>query len=186
MIPADEQARLLEQARVAIATHLGAPARLPARAPAPRRAGAFVTLHLGGRLRGCIGHVEPDRRLDDVVRSCAVAAATEDPRFPPLTPEELPRVSLEISVLGPLEPVQRLEQVVVGRHGLVVEQGRRRGLLLPQVATDWGWDPRTFVQQTCRKAGLPADAWPGGGATLYRFEADVFGEPSSAGDVPRA
>lgn len=176
-IPPDERAQLLAIAREALAAWVnrGAPVAPPAGA-SERRAGAFVTLHVRGELRGCIGHVQADRRLVDVVAECAVSAASADPRFPPVTAPELPLVAIEVSVLGPLEPVARIEEVEVGRHGLVVESGRRRGLLLPQVAREWGWDAVAFVAQTCRKAGLPQDAWPSGGATLLRFEADVFGE----------
>jgi AmmeMemoRadiSam system protein A len=180
-IPPDERAQLLAIAREALAAWVNhaAPVSPPAGA-SERRAGAFVTLHARGELRGCIGHVEADRRLVDVVAECALSAASADPRFPPVTASELPLVQIEVSVLGPLEPVARIEEVEVGRHGLVVESGRRRGLLLPQVAREWGWDAATLVAQTCRKAGLHQDAWPSGGATLLRFEADVFAE-----DPPR-
>ncbi len=181
MIASDERARLLARARTAIAGRLGVDVRQPARRSGTCHAGAFVTLRLGGDLRGCVGHIEPDRPLDDVIADCAVAAATEDPRFPQLHVDELPRITIEISVLGLLEPVSRLEDIEVGRHGLVVEHGHRRGLLLPGVPVDWGWDVHTFVRQTCRKAGLPLDAWPGTGVALSRFEAEVFGEEPSAG-----
>jgi AmmeMemoRadiSam system protein A len=140
-----------------------------------RAAGAFVTLRSHGELRGCIGHVEPDQALVEVVSQCAVAAGSADPRFPRITASELPEVEIELSVLGGLEPVTCLEEVEIGRHGLVAEMGRRRGLLLPQVATEWKWDRRTFVEQTCHKAGLPHDAWQHG-AKLWRFEAEVFSE----------
>ena len=106
---------------------------------------------------------------------CAGDAATLDPRFPPLPLDDLPKVVLEISVLGPVEPVADSAEIEVGRHGLVVEQGTHRGLLLPQVPTEWGWDRATFVSQTCVKAGLAPDAWRSG-ARLFTFEADVFGE----------
>jgi AmmeMemoRadiSam system protein A len=140
-----------------------------------RAAGAFVTLRSHGELRGCIGHVEPDQALVEVVSQCAVAAGSADPRFPRITASELPEVEIELSVLGGLEPVTCLEEVEIGRHGLVAEMGRRRGLLLPQVATEWKWDRRTFVEQTCHKAGLRHDAWQHG-AKLWRFEAEVFSE----------
>ena len=180
-IPPDERAQLLAIAREALAAWVNRAALvLPPAGFSERRAGAFVTLHARGELRGCIGHVEASRRLVDVVAECAVSAASADPRFPPVTASELLLVEIEVSVLGPLEPVARIDEVEVGRHGLVVESGRRRGLLLPQVAREWEWDAVTFVAQTCRKAGLPQDAWPSGGATLLRFEAEVFGE-----DPPR-
>jgi len=135
---------------------------------------AFVTLKKRGRLRGCIGFTDPVAPLFRVVQECTVAAATEDPRFPPVASEELPSIRLEISVLTPLVPL-RPGDVVVGRHGLCVSQGRMRGLLLPQVAVEQGWDRETFLDQTCVKAGLPPSAWRHG-ATLQGFTAEVFGE----------
>ena len=140
-----------------------------------RPAGAFVTLHRHGELRGCIGHVERDQPVAQVVSRCAVAACSADPRFPRVTASELPEVHIELSVLGDLEPVTSLEEVEVGRHGLVAEMGRYRGLLLPQVATECQWDRQTFVEQTCHNAGLRPDAWQHG-AKLWRFEAEVFSE----------
>jgi AmmeMemoRadiSam system protein A len=135
---------------------------------------AFVTITKNGRLRGCIGYTEAVAPLFKVVQECAVAAATEDPRFPPVTPNELPSLRVEISVLTPLFPI-RPEDVEVGRHGLMVAQGGMRGLLLPQVPVEWGWDRETFLDQTCVKAGLPPTAWRHG-ATLRAFTAEVFGE----------
>jgi AmmeMemoRadiSam system protein A len=168
---------LLKLARDAVAAHVGAGV-----APAPppdgvcaRRGGAFVTLHRQGDLRGCIGHVEATDRLGHVIIRCAVAACSTDPRFPPVTEAELPRISVELSLLGPLEPVTEIEEIEVGRHGLVVEMHWHRGLLLPQVATEWQWDRETFLMQACVKAGLPRDAWKTG-ASLKRFEAEVFGD----------
>ena len=173
---ADRQV-LLRIARDALAAHLCG--RLPPAAEltgaAARCAGAFVTLHNGGRLRGCVGHIEPTELLGGVVARCAVAAATSDPRFPPVGVHELPHITLELSILGPLEPVTSVETIEVGRHGLVIETKACRGLLLPQVATEWLWDRETFLAQACRKAGLPHDAWKGS-ATIWKFEAEVFGE----------
>ena len=139
---------------------------------------AFVTLTKNGRLRGCIGYTEAVAPLFKVVQECAVAAATEDPRFPHVSPEELPSLRVEISVLTPLVPI-RPEEVVVGRHGLMVAQGGMRGLLLPQVPVEWGWDRETFLDQVCVKAGLPPSAWRHG-ATLRAFTAEVFGEEKTA------
>jgi len=136
---------------------------------------AFVTLKKKGRLRGCIGYTEAVAPLFKVVQECAVAAAAEDPRFPPVSAGELPSIDLEISVLTPLAPI-RAEEVEVGRHGLMISHGGRRGLLLPQVPVELGWDRETFLDQTCVKAGLPTDAWRRG-ATLQAFTAEVFGEP---------
>ena len=137
--------------------------------------GAFTTLHLEGELRGCIGYVLPTQSLYATVAEAARAAALDDPRFPPVTPLEAAHLKVEISVLSPLQPI-RPEEVIVDQHGLVVTQGNRRGLLLPQVPTEWKWDRETFLAQTCLKAGLPADAWQHG-AQLQAFTAEVFGEP---------
>jgi len=136
--------------------------------------GAFTTLHRNGKLRGCIGYVFPTQSLFRTVADTARAAAFEDPRFPPVDEEEAPGLKVEISVLSLLRPAAP-EQVVVGKHGLVVQQGSRRGLLLPQVPVEWHWDRETFLTQTCLKAGLPADAWMRG-AQLQVFTAEVFGE----------
>ena len=147
-------------------------------APEPR--GAFVTLHSpGGDLRGCIGTILPTGPLDETVCRMAVAAAVEDPRFDPVTPGELPSLSIEISALTVPEPAH-VDQIVVGRHGLIVTRGRRKGLLLPQVAPEWGWNRLQFLDHTCRKAGLPAGAWREEGTLVEWFEAEVWGEhPSS-------
>lgn len=153
--------------------------RLPAppEIPLPSASGVFVTVTSHGELRGCLGTLAcpPGHLADEVVR-CAADAASRDPRFDPVAPAELPDLGVEVSVLGPLESIDphAPEAVVVGRHGLVVEQGRRRGLLLPQVATEWGWNAEQFLRQTCVKAGLAPDAWEHG-AEVSRFTADVFG-----------
>ena len=177
---------LLHRARCAIARAIGvAPGSVTSvtdpipnpqsRIPEDLRAGVFVTLRIQGELRGCIGYPEPELLLVDVVERCAVSAAIADPRFPPLGTEEWSDVHLELSVLGPIEPVDDITQVEIGRHGLVIEFGRRRGLLLPQVAAEWRWTAEQFAAQTCVKAGLPKDAWQKG-AKLFKFEAEVFGE----------
>lgn len=142
----------------------------------PGATGAFVTLKRHGRLLGCIGTVECRRPLTEEVARVAVSAAREDPRFDPLGPADLEDLDVEVSVLGPLEEIDPANPAAIdiGRHGLVVERGHRRGLLLPQVATEWGWDRETFLSQTCVKAGLPPDCWRHG-AKVYRFAADVFG-----------
>lgn len=140
--------------------------------------GAFVTLRRGGALRGCIGTFEAAAPLYRAVAEMARSAAVGDPRFDPLRPAELPKVEVEISVLSPLRPA-RAQEVVVGRHGVYLERGPRRGVLLPQVAVEHGWDRETFLEQTCRKAGLPPDAWRHA-TTIYVFEAEVFGEKAGA------
>ncbi len=136
--------------------------------------GAFTTLHLHGQLRGCVGYVFAVRPLMRTVAETAVAAAFHDTRFLPLTEEEAREIDIEISVLSPLQPIAP-EDVEVGRHGLVVTLGARRGLLLPQVPQEYGWDRETFLAETCHKAGLPGDAWEHG-ATLEAFTAEVFSE----------
>jgi AmmeMemoRadiSam system protein A len=144
----------------------------------PRASGTFVTLKRGGRLRGCIGTLECRRGLAEEVARVAVSAAKEDPRFEPLKASELEGLEVEVSVLGPLELIDPFDPngFEIGRHGLVVEQGMRRGLLLPQVATEWGWDREAFLSQTCVKAGLRPDAWRAG-AKVFRFFGEAFGNP---------
>jgi uncharacterized protein len=179
-----ERALLLQVARDAITAHVtgaGTSGRAPALAGSAefldRRGGVFVTIHHRGELRGCIGHIEADDSLPRIVARCAVAACSDDPRFPAIAPAELSQIQIELSLLGPLEPAAGPADVEVGRHGLVVELGRQRGLLLPQVATEWHWDAGMFLSQTCRKAGLPEDSWKGGAMVkVWRFEAEVFAE----------
>lgn len=177
MTSASDRRLLLRLAREAIVAHVtGTRAPLPDLAGVlARRGAAFVTLHARGDLRGCIGHLDVDDPLGLVVSRCAVAACSRDPRFPAVAEAELPAIEIELSLLGLLEPISGAADVDVGRHGLVVEQGWCRGLLLPQVAVEWKWDADTFLAHTCRKAGLPHDAWKTG-AKLWRFEAEVFGE----------
>ncbi|OIN99645.1 MAG: AMMECR1 domain-containing protein [Desulfovibrionaceae bacterium CG1_02_65_16] len=154
--------------------------RGPATPPPPqtdlpqRELGAFVTLNREGRLRGCIGNIIGQGPLYETVWRMARAAAFEDPRFPPLTQAELDGLAIEISILGPIEPCPDPELVEVGRHGLIMRQGARQGLLLPQVPVEWGWDRKQFLAQTCRKAGLPANAWRDPTTQLYWFEAVFF------------
>jgi AmmeMemoRadiSam system protein A len=177
----EDRQRLLQMARAAIVAHIkgqsAAVASYQSDGLDQRSGGAFVTIHHQGELRGCIGHIEADRSLKRVVLDCAVAACSADPRFPPVSALELAGLEIELSLLGPLEPVASPDNIDLGRHGLLVEQNGQRGLLLPQVATEWRWDRETFLAQTCHKAGLPRDAWKQG-AKVWRFEAEVFGESS--------
>src|SRR5215217_1903177 len=169
---------LLDLARRVVSSHVsGLPVPSSLDVDLPDASGVFVTIKRRGELRGCLGTLECTRGLAAEVARCAADAASEDPRFEPVASDELPEISLEISVLGPLEPIapSRDDAIVIGRHGLVAEQGRRRGLLLPQVATEWGWDRQQFLVHTCTKAGLPADAWERG-ARISRFDAEVFGD----------
>lgn len=140
--------------------------------------GVFTTLYLHGQLRGCVGYVFPVMPLHHAVAETACAAAFNDPRFPPLKEEEVSGLSISLSILSPLMPVSP-EQIEIGQHGLLVSLGGSRGLLLPQVAVEHGWDRNTFLEQTCHKAGLPADAWKHG-AQIEVFTAEVFGDENFA------
>jgi AmmeMemoRadiSam system protein A len=142
-----------------------------------RPSGAFVSLHTKeGDLRGCIGSIHPVAPLCQAVASSAANAAFRDPRFHPLRREEAPHIHIEISVMSPIETVAAIEDIVVGRDGLIISRGPRAGLLLPQVATEYAWDRETFLRQTCVKAGLPPDSWRAPDCRIERFSAEVFGE----------
>jgi AmmeMemoRadiSam system protein A len=141
--------------------------------------GAFTTLHENAELRGCVGYVFPMYSLYRTIAETAVAAAFNDTRFLPVRPEEAPRLQVEISVLSPIQPIDP-DDVEVGRHGLLVTYGNRRGLLLPQVPIEHKWDREMFLRQTCLKAGLPVDAWEHG-AKVEAFTAEVFGEGEHRG-----
>ncbi len=173
-----QQRRLVRIARDAVTGSVtGRPVPAPIQSSEVSEAsGAFVTIKKHGQLRGCIGTLECRRPLAEEIARAAVSAAREDSRFEPVRASELDELHIEVSVLGPLEEIDPCDRdaIVIGRHGLVVEQGGRRGLLLPQVAPEWGWDRDQFLAHTCTKAGLPADAWKYG-AKVYRFAAEVFG-----------
>jgi AmmeMemoRadiSam system protein A len=174
-----ERSRLLEIARTSIYGFLRegrAPAVVASEPALQQKAGCFVTLHAGPELRGCIGTFRQDLPLCESVRDMAVAAATEDPRFAPVSADELPRLTIEISVLAPRRRISEISEIELGRHGLWVERGVRRGVLLPQVATEYQWDVETFLGQTCHKAGLPDHAWRDTATSVEIFEAEVFGE----------
>jgi len=136
--------------------------------------GAFTSLYLNGELRGCVGYVLPVSSVYRAVIDTARAAAFEDARFYPVTIEEARQLKIELSILSPPLPISA-EEVEVGRHGLLISLAGQRGLLLPQVPAERNWDRITFLQQTCRKAGLPPDAWQRG-ALIEAFTAEVFGE----------
>lgn len=138
--------------------------------------GVFVTLRIQADLRGCIGYVEPRLPLRQAVEEVARKAAFEDPRFLPLTREELGRTEIEISILSPLEEVKEISAIEVGRDGIVVDAGHTRGLLLPQVAVEYGWDRGQFLSHTCQKAALPPDAWKRPHVKIYRFSTFVFSD----------
>jgi AmmeMemoRadiSam system protein A len=174
--PGDQQ-RLLRLAREAL------DARVHRRTPPPVERGgaldwprgAFVTIHAHGDLRGCLGQIGPDAPLADTIAHLSAVVSDSDPRFDPVTPSELSGIEIEISVLTPEREVTSPEEVEVGRHGVIIEEGGRRGLLLPQVATEQRWDRDTLLSHACLKARLPPDAWRRG-AKILVFEAQVFGE----------
>jgi len=179
-LTAVERGALVGIARAAIRARLGLgpPPAIPETGGLGERRGAFVTLHRGGELRGCIGRFEPEGSLARTVADMAVAAAFDDPRFPPLGADEADDLDIHVSALGPRVPLPDPELLRVGRHGLVVTQGWHRGVLLPVVAVERGWDAPTFLKHTCLKAGLPADAWRDPATTLETFEAEEFGDPA--------
>ncbi len=178
-LTAEQRERLLHIARTAMREavygrplpplgDLSGPLRIPR--------GAFVTLEHRGELRGCIGHVYPHLSLAETVQQMAAAAALRDPRFPPVSPDELPEIEVEISALSLPRKVEDVDQICVGRHGLIVHHPDGQGLLLPQVAVERGWDRETFLAHTCRKAGLSRDAWKRPETEISVFSAEVFGE----------
>jgi uncharacterized protein len=182
MLSDAHRVHLLAVARQSIEHHLDGRRAGPLLMPAPLEdmppaSGVFVTIRQRGNLRGCLGTLQMRGSLAEEVARCARESATEDPRFPPMSSGELPESSIELSMLGPLEEIDPRDDgaIIIGRHGLVAEQGGRRGLLLPQVAVEWGWTPEQFLRQTCHKAGLPLNAWQHG-ARIFRFDAEVFGE----------
>lgn len=151
----------------------------PQEAALNREAGAFVTLKEGGALRGCIGYTSASKPLYQTVRDTATLAALSDPRFQPVSAEEVSRLEYEISVLSPLRRVQDVRQIQVGKHGLLIKNGRREGLLLPQVPTEQHWDRVRFLEQTCAKAGMPEQCWKAEDTDIFSFTAEVFGEHRS-------
>jgi len=182
-LTAADRCALLALARCAIeATLAGGPEpRIPDIPSARQRRGAFVSLHeRGGDLRGCIGHLQSDRPLGEVIRQVAVSAAQHDPRFAPVTREELAELRIEISVLS--EPVRvalaELPRLVIGRDGVLVRNGLAQAVLLPQVATENGFGPEAFLDAVCHKAGLAPGSWrePAGTTQVFTFTADVFVE----------
>jgi AmmeMemoRadiSam system protein A len=175
----DEKRELLRIARATLREH-GYSGRIPPGKPHRESltlpAAVFVSLHRGKALRGCIGGVEATTPIYRAVQEMAIAAATRDPRFGPVEPDELEHLVIEISVLGASRVVRSPADIVIGQDGLRVEVGGQRGLLLPQVAVDAGWDPATFLARTCVKAGLGEDAWQQPDAAVHAFGAQVFSD----------
>jgi AmmeMemoRadiSam system protein A len=181
-LSATDRAALLGSAGGAILAHRGGrpPPALPAAGPLAEPRGAFVTLHVSGELRGCLGSFAPLGKdapsLAATVAEMAVAAATRDPRFPPLGADEVAGLSLSVSALGPRAPLTDPRAVRIGIDGLGVQSGWHRGVLLPRVAVEHGWDAEAFLKHVCLKAGLHARAWQEPGITLETFQAEEFGE----------
>jgi AmmeMemoRadiSam system protein A len=175
VIGPDDQRRLLSLARRALEArvHRGDPPDVDV--DLDIRSGAFVTIYHAGDLRGCLGRLDSNLPLARLVMELGQAVADSDPRFDRVRPEELADLTFEISVLTPERELESVDAIEVGRHGLIVEQGNHRGLLLPQVAAEHGWDRHTFLDHTCIKAGLLPGAWKRG-ARVFVFEAEVFGE----------
>jgi len=153
-----------------------------------QKRGVFTTLTKHGELRGCIGFPYPIKRLDEAIVESAIAAATEDPRFPPVKLKEMDEIIVEVTVLTPpkklnAKPVELPKLVEIGRHGLMVKRGYYSGLLLPQVAVEFGFDSEEFLSQTCMKAGLPPDCWLVEGTEVYIFEGQIFKEVEPRGDI---
>ncbi len=176
----DQQKRLLGLARRSIASRLG----LAAETDNSRfddeifseKCGAFVTIHIKGDLRGCIGYIEGIKPIPETVKEMAEASAFKDPRFSSLSAREYQDIDIEISILSPIEKVNDINEIVVGRDGLIITRGFSRGLLLPQVPVEQGWDRETFLSHTCMKAGLPPDSWKREGVLIEKFSAQVFSE----------
>jgi AmmeMemoRadiSam system protein A len=182
---ADRQS-LLELARRAIAeaVFLQKPAeRIPHSGVFAEKRGVFVTLHARGRLRGCIGVIEAFEPLGESITRCAASAAFEDPRFSPVSQEEFGELQIELSLLSPPEPILP-ENIEIGKHGLLISQAAKRGLLLPQVAVQHKLSREQFLEETCRKAGLTAHAWQEPETQIFGFTCEVFSETAPVGDEP--
>jgi uncharacterized protein len=182
MLDDSEKLKLLKLARTTLEAYF-ADAKTPAYHTScsglVERKGAFVSLHNGDELRGCIGQLYPDQELYKVVQHCVLSAATEDTRFAPVDEGEVADLSIEISVLTPFRRIRNLEEIEVGKHGLYIVHGYFRGLLLPQVAVEYQWDRTTFLEHTCRKAGLKETAYLDPDTIIHTFEAEVFSDSST-------
>ncbi len=178
LLDKDEQEFLLGLARRTLEHYFKTGKRLKTKVDNDKlieKRGAFVTLKVDGHLRGCIGYVLPFKPLYETIIELAIAAATQDLRFSPLTGEELPRTHIEISVLTLPEPIKDVKEIEVGKHGVIVSKGPYKGLLLPQVPLEYNWDLETYVRHCCLKAGLDEDEWKRG-VNLEVFQAQVFSE----------
>ncbi|MEO0076535.1 MAG: AmmeMemoRadiSam system protein B [candidate division WOR-3 bacterium] len=175
----EEQRELIRIARTTIENYIRGqkvPEFTPLTEKLKEKYGVFVTLHKKGELRGCIGYVQGIKPLYQAVSEMAIASATEDPRFPKVTANELKDIDIEITVLTPLKRITDINEIQIGKHGLVIRRGGYQGLLLPQVATEQGWDRKTFLEHTCWKAGLPSDAWQDKNTEIYIFSGTIIHE----------
>lgn len=180
-----DRAALLRLARNAVSDAVCGdklPEQIPREGVFAGRQGVFVTLHARRRLRGCIGVIQPGEPLGENIVRCAVSAALHDPRFPPIRSDELADLQIEISLLSPTAAIT-LQQIEIGRHGLLVCCGEQRGLLLPQVAVEHHLSAQQFLEETCRKAELPKDAWRDPGTQVFGFTCEVFSDPARAADT---
>jgi uncharacterized protein len=176
-----DKAELLKLARTTLKTYLENEKIPPFQTACKsllEQKGAFVSLHQGDELRGCIGMLVADRELYKIVQHCVLSAALEDMRFNSVTLDEVDDLSIEISVLTPFRHIKDINEIEVGKHGLYIVRGGYRGLLLPQVATQYNWDRMRFLEHTCLKAGLPESAWCDPQTVIYTFEAEVFSDDS--------
>jgi AmmeMemoRadiSam system protein A len=180
MLTQGERQYLLAVARHALKEEVcGSPCAGPDPLDTPamqQTVGAFVTLNSGHELRGCLGLLASDYPLPETIDMMARRAATEDPRFPPVSPDEIDGLTLELSILSPFHTISSASEVAIGRDGLLVQRGSKRGLLLPQVATKFHFSAEEFLEETCLKAGLPRHAWRTEGTVLKAFTAEVIGE----------
>lgn len=176
----EQQIKLLQLARKTISDKLGIDEdiNLPDLTDEifMEKAGAFVTIHINKALRGCIGYIQGVKPIPETVKEVSASSAFQDPRFKPLSEKEYPYIDIEISVMSPIEDVVNIDDIVVGRDGLIISQGYKRGLLLPQVPVEQGWDRDTFLTHTCYKAGLSGDSWKKEGVKIEKFSAQVFSE----------
>jgi len=192
----DEDGKLAVRiARATVESHVNRTKPAEQKTPAifNRKSGVFVTLtkNPGDELRGCIGYPEPIMPLIDALKDAAVSACSRDPRFPPVKQEELKKIKVEVSLLTPpkemsaKKPTEYASGVKIGEDGLIIQRGFNRGLLLPQVPVEWGWDAEEFLCQCCLKAGLMPDAWLQPDTKIFKFQAEVFSEDKPGGDVKR-
>jgi len=191
MLSMDEGRRAVALAREALTAYVERKVRIKLEGLPPaftEKAGVFVTLHEDGELRGCIGYPEPVMELGRAIVDSAINAGVNDPRFSRVRPDEIPKIEVEVTVLSPPRPYEVRNRdlpgaVRIGEHGLIVRRGMWSGLLLPQVATEWEFDPTEFLCQTCLKAGLPPDSWIDEETEVLFFEGQVFSEVAPGGEV---